>query len=511
LDCGEYEVLLCAGDYKPAAGTAKVVLSYAGHELRYDAEQEVAVSPNSAEAAVSYRGVRLPLYGPSVRFGESHADEAKGNHAGTYFRWSGDQLLVRLGYDLFEEVRYLLESGQPIAEAATPTLDLHIAILRDLIVRHGAMLVEIPPVPAGYECIACLTHDVDHPTIRVHRFDHTMFGFLYRATIGSLRRVFERRLSWRGVFRNWIAALKLPLVHLGIAEDFWLKLDEYRVLERGAPSTFFVIPFPGRPGRLGDGTAPSYRASHYGVADLSPTFEKLRDSGCEIAVHGIDAWHDSSSGREELGEVQRTAQTRDVGIRMHWLYFDGASPEVLEEAGFDYDSTFGYNETVGYRAGTAQAYRPLSVRHLLELPLHVMDTSLFYPRHLDLDPEQARTRIQEIVDNAARLGGCVTVNWHDRSIMPERLWGDLYGDLVNELQSRGAWFATAAQTVSWFRQRRSVVLEGMRWQAGGFSVNCNTGLRQDLPPLQVRIHNAPGSPATVAVGAMTPDAVVSSN
>ena len=67
-----------------------------------------------------------------------------------------------------------------------PTLDLHIAVLRDLIVASGAPLVEIPPVPEGYRFIACLTHDVDHPSIRQHRFDHTMFGFLYRAVVHSL-------------------------------------------------------------------------------------------------------------------------------------------------------------------------------------------------------------------------------------------------------------------------------------------------------------------------------------
>ena len=46
----------------------------------------------------------------------------------------------------------------------------------------------------------------------------------------------------------------------------------------------------------------------------------------------------------------------------------------------------GYNETVGYRAGTTQAYKPLEASRLLELPLHVMDTALFYPAYLGLSP-----------------------------------------------------------------------------------------------------------------------------
>ena len=83
-----------------------------------------------------------------------------------YQRESRGRDVARIGYDLFAEIRTLLTVGQPAAYASIPTLDLHIALLRDLIVASGAPLVEIPPVPEGYRFIACLTHDVDHPSIR---------------------------------------------------------------------------------------------------------------------------------------------------------------------------------------------------------------------------------------------------------------------------------------------------------------------------------------------------------
>ncbi len=49
---------------------------------------------------------------------------------------------------------------------------------------------------------------------------------------------------------------------------------------------------------------------------------------------------------------------------------DSATPSILDEAGFSYDSSAGYNETVGYRNGTTQVFRPLGTKTLLELPLH---------------------------------------------------------------------------------------------------------------------------------------------
>jgi hypothetical protein len=74
---------------------------------------------------------------------------------------------------------------------------------------------------------------------------------------------------------------------------------------------------------------------------------------------------------------------------MHWLYWDENSPAQLEAAGFTYDSTGGFNGAVGYRAGTTQAFKPPMARRILELPLHVMDTALFYPYHMNLTQSEA--------------------------------------------------------------------------------------------------------------------------
>ena len=153
-----------------------------------------------------------------------------------------------MGFDLFAEIRHLLTVGQPEAFAAIPTLEQHIAFLRHLLLSHGLPLMEIPPRPAGHDFIVCLTHDVHHVGIRNHKFDHTMFGFLWRATAGSALDVARGRKTVTQMALNWSAAAKLPFVHLGLAKDFWYQFDHYVKLENGAPSTFFVIPKKGEPG-----------------------------------------------------------------------------------------------------------------------------------------------------------------------------------------------------------------------------------------------------------------------
>jgi len=206
-------------------------------------------------------------------------------------------------------------------------------------------------------------------------------------------------------------------------------------------------------------------------------------------VHGIDAWLDSQCGCDERNAVSRTTGAPTAGVRMHWLYFDAESPARLEQAGFAYDSTFGYNETVGFRAGTLQAFKPLTAKQLLELPLHVMDTALFYPSHLDLTAEAAKKKVLRLVDEAEQHGGALTINWHDRSIAPERLWGDFYLDLLDELKRRNPWFPTSAQAVTWFQRRRAARFERTQQDDGSVQTRaCGESSGTAVPRLTLRTH-----------------------
>jgi hypothetical protein len=212
--------------------------------------------------------------------------------------------------------------------------------------------------------------------------------------------------------------------------------------------------------------------------------------GCEVGLHGIDAWLDGSKGREEVEEVRRLSGAAEIGVRMHWLYQSQESPARMEEAGAGYDSTIGYNETVGYRSGATQVYKPLTAKRLLELPLHAMDTALFYPHHLGLSFRQAQTLLNQLRDNAIRFGGCLTINWHDRSLAPERLWGECYGSVVKDLRQRNAWVSTAGDVVAWFRKRRAATFEKDYTRRGEVRITVPDTHRNGLPGLRLRVHKA---------------------
>src|SRR5262249_1349821 len=255
--------------------------------------------------------------------------------------------VIRCGYDLFSEVAFLLSAGQPTEHAGTPTLDLHIALMRQWIVEAGISLWEIPPVPPGHQFFACLTHDVDFLGIRRHRLDRTLAGFLLRASLGSLSGFIRGRRSLRYLLRNWAAVLSLPLVYAGVRPDFWLPFDRYINADGEFCSTFFIIPFAGRPGRGLAGPSDPLRGVRYSAREIKPWLPKLQSLGFEVAVHGIDAWCDRAAAADELREVAELTGQAGLGVRMHWLYFDATSFVTLEHAGFRYDATIGYNEAVG--------------------------------------------------------------------------------------------------------------------------------------------------------------------
>ncbi|HET7106150.1 MAG TPA: hypothetical protein VFI38_05015 [Candidatus Acidoferrum sp.] len=489
----KYDAILSTTDEVPL-GESKLMISFGASPKSGDSSLGITTTQHRKRGQVKYNGATMPVYGECAVLETEDESTVLLSGAqgmvGIRRSLAGGAAVIRLGYDLFEEVRLLLTEGQPLEYAAVPTLDLHIEMLRSWILSEGIALLEIPAVPADCRFMVCLTHDIDFVGIRNHKFDHTMWGFLYRSTVGGLKNFLRGRLPFPKLIKMFQAAACLPFVYLGWMKDFWEPFEWYLEVEKGLPTTYFLIPFKGRAGEHVPGKNASRRAAGYDVRELSDLAATLKQRGNEIGVHGIDAWHSAERGCAELKRIEDVAGKPADGIRIHWLLQDGKTHKVLEEAGFSYDASAGYNESVGYRNGTTQVFRPVGARKLLELPTHIQDGALFYPNRLDLDEADACTRCNEIIDNNKSLGGTLTLIWHDRSHGPERFWGDFYINLVETLKDSGALFVTAAGAVEWFRKRREV-----RFERAGSGDVLRTGLRYKGEEIQpaVRIRMYSGS------------------
>ena len=84
----------------------------------------------------------------------------------------------------------------------------------------------------------------------------------------------------------------------------------------------------------------------------------------------------------------------------------------------------------------------------------VQDTALFYSSRLNLSTKKAWYLVENIVDRLRQYGGCLTLNWHYRSLAPERLWRDFYTKMLELLDRNLGSFRSASEIVEWFDTRR---------------------------------------------------------
>lgn len=484
-----YDVVLTTSEV-PAELDCRLVLIYSSSETRWDSQMGRPFERRLRNRLVEFGECKLPIYGdlathPASSGRIAGVTDDRGSIAIELVRDGRKE--IRIGYDLFSEVKFLLTQGQPPENAQFATLETQIDILRRLIVSNGIPVIEIPPVPPGMPFISCLTHDVDFLSLRQHRFDRAMLGFVYRATIGTLIDWIRARCSWKKVVKNAAAVVKLPLVHAGLAKDFWVQFENYLEVEQGRPSTFFIIPFKNRRGQAPAWSDSTRRGVRYDANDIREWIPLLKRSGCEVAVHGIDAWVDTGKGRQELARITELTGERNAGLRMHWLYFSDESPHLVEAAGFDYDSTCGFNDAVGFRAGTSQVFQPLATSRLLELPLHIQDTAMFFPDRMHLTESAAWDLVSGVERHCREHGGVITVLWHDRSLVPERLWQDFYAELLERLSSGPTWFATAQDVVDWFRQRRAIRFTEIRQVGASLDVSLDKVPTDGSPGFSLRV------------------------
>src|SRR5207245_11281884 len=99
-----------------------------------------------------FQTITVSIYVDLVAFEENSKGDpllkAASETVGLRMASSEGARVIRLGYDLFEEAQLLFSGGQPVEHARVPTLDLHIEMIREWILREGIPLLEIPPLPA---------------------------------------------------------------------------------------------------------------------------------------------------------------------------------------------------------------------------------------------------------------------------------------------------------------------------------------------------------------------------
>ena len=113
----------------------------------------------------------------------------------------------------------------------------------------------------------------------------------------------------------------------------------------------------------------------------------------------------AACSQSERAELARLLGGPIAGNRHHYLrlpWHEGI--RALDRLGFAYDTTLGYAERPGPRAGLSFPFRPWDVAagaplRILELPLVLMDATLAEERYLGLSPEAAWEEVERVLDH----------------------------------------------------------------------------------------------------------------
>jgi len=292
-----------------------------------------------------------------------------------------------------------------------------------------------PPRWGGARFAVALTHDVDTP-----------WKWTRRGLLGAAARAKADLLGGRlGSASREARGLALaPLHKLRGTDPFW-SFDRILADERhaGSSSTFFLMAAHAHPL---DGPVPeSYER-------LRPRLvETLLEGGAEVGLHG--SYSAADDGTRLAAEKERLEELSGPvrGQRYHFLRLDmDRNLGHVEETGFGYDSTLGFPDASGFRAGIAQPFRPWDFereapRAIVEVPLAAMDVTLSAERYLNLSARQAEARLRFLLDFAAENGGGFAVLWHseqfDSAVTPG--WGALYRRFMDDVRVRGGVCVTA--------------------------------------------------------------------
>jgi peptidoglycan/xylan/chitin deacetylase (PgdA/CDA1 family) len=372
-------------------------------------------------------------------------------------RWVLDTLGAR-HVGLGDDIRYRAESWERVARGERPEGDdlaeafFHLARVeersgpRD---RHGRFAAASscldpldpplerlrrelgvePPRWAGARFAVALTHDVDTP------WRWTRIGVR-----GSAARLKSHTLGGRGgsALREARALTAVPVHKLRGTDPNWSFERIMRIeATRNARSTFFVMSGHRHPA---DGAAPE------AYERLRPRLvETLLAGGAEVGLHGsytaaVDVAR-LAAEKERLEELAGPVG----GHRYHYLRIDpNRNLAPLAGAGLAYDSSLGFADAPGFRAGIAHPFRPWDGEReapldLVEVPLAVMDVTFSEDHYLGLSTSAAERRLLDLVDWAAEHGGGFAVLWHNDRYDPatSRGWDRLYLRFIDAVRVAG--------------------------------------------------------------------------
>jgi hypothetical protein len=258
-----------------------------------------------------------------------------------------------------------------------------------------------------------LSHDVDHPLSAAFLTARE----LARTTAGDVL----RRGSLGLAARRLLAAVQAPYARYDHDPfntfDFLMSVSE----SNGLSSAFYFI--AGRTDPRRDGR---YRMDMPWIRAL---MRRIADRGHEIGLHpSYRTFKDPAQLKIEFGTLLESAAAVGItqahwGGRQHYLRWSARETwRHWASAGLAYDSSVGYAEVPGFRAGTCYEYTAFDLaarQHLplRERPLLLMDSTLLARNYMNLSLPDALIAARAVADTCRAYAGDFALLWHNSALV----------------------------------------------------------------------------------------------
>ena len=201
----------------------------------------------------------------------------------------------------------------------------------------------------------------------------------------------------------------------------------------------------------------------YNVEDVKDEISYLIEQDCEIGLHtSFYAYNNLEMIKHEKEKLERIIGKKIYGVRNHVYRFKTPDTwNLLSQAGFEYDSTFGYHDMVGFRNGMCHPYNPYDLNTeqvipIIEIPPCVVDVSLF--SYMKLNADKSWILIKKLIDDVEKLGGVLTILWHNWTFSYPvsyagifgKEWTDLYEKILKYGSEKNAWMTSGKNICNHF-------------------------------------------------------------
>lgn len=286
--------------------------------------------------------------------------------------------------------------------------------------------------------IFSVSHDID----RIKYFSLNSLLYSIKKTISPSTIKAERLKYFNEIFR-----IGINLIRFSQKEDPYWNFEYLSGKEKrsGINATYFFLPKD----KLHVDSY--YRLNRKKIKTLMAFLQK---QGNEIGLHGtVRSSYSLDALKSILSDFKSVCHIKNPGIRQHRLMWQHPVTAINHDiCGFSYDTSLYYAAHEGFRNSYCHPFKLFDFKrnkmlNYWEVPLLVMDTTLFSYRKLTFD--EAEMSVKNICREVKRFNGVFTLLWHNTSLDEKVFAGidDFYFRLISEVLNEKPVVLTGKQII----------------------------------------------------------------